>query len=113
MQAWKSPRILDCRVSLAEPGYRSRRECPMNSRLQLNESAEIVRRELHVNAVVCPPVMLNAHHDAKMQSFGVHAHKKTPLPLPEAAFFVFKHRKRRIPCPWQAWQRPTLPGLKP
>src|SRR5579871_442237 len=27
------------------------------------------------------------------------------------AAFVFVTCKEELPCPWQAWQRPTLPGL--
>jgi hypothetical protein len=27
--------------------------------------------------------------------------------------FLIMTRKEELLCPWQAWQRPTLPGLKP
>ena len=37
---------------------------------------------------------------------------KTPPPEGDGVLY-FEHRKRKISCPWQAWQRPTLPGLKP
>jgi hypothetical protein len=39
--------------------------------------------------------------------------QKTPPPLGEAAFCSIMTRKEELLCPWQAWQRPTLPGLKP
>jgi hypothetical protein len=38
-------------------------------------------------------------------------HKKTPPP--EGSGVFFEYMKEEFPCPWQAWQRPTLPGLKP
>jgi hypothetical protein len=38
---------------------------------------------------------------------------KTPPPRREAAFCLIVTRKEELLCPWQAWQRPTLPGLKP
>jgi hypothetical protein len=44
---------------------------------------------------------------------------KTPPPpcayhaLGGAAFCLIMTRKEELLCPWQAWQRPTLPGLKP
>ena len=31
----------------------------------------------------------------------------------EAAFCLIVTRKEELLCPWQVWQRPTLPGLKP
>src|SRR6266403_2408374 len=36
---------------------------------------------------------------------------KTPPPQGEAAFCLIVTRKEELLCPWQAWQRPTLPGL--
>src|SRR3954451_6979465 len=38
---------------------------------------------------------------------------KTPPPGREAAFCLIMTRKEELLCPWQAWQRPALPGLKP
>src|SRR4030081_2064671 len=38
--------------------------------------------------------------------------KKRRLPE-ETAFFSIATRKEELLCPWQAWQRPTLPGLEP
>src|SRR5215467_8748652 len=43
----------------------------------------------------------------------IKVHKKTPLPFPGAAFVLHSTSKEELPCPWQDWQRPTLPGLKP
>src|ERR1044072_1313592 len=37
------------------------------------------------------------------------AQTKTPPPEGDGVLH-FEHRKRKISCPWQAWQRPTLPG---
>jgi hypothetical protein len=39
--------------------------------------------------------------------------QKTPPPRREAAFCLIMKSLKRNLCPWQAWQRPTLPGLKP
>jgi hypothetical protein len=39
--------------------------------------------------------------------------KKRRPPEGEAAFCSIMTRKEELLCPWQAWQRPTLPGLKP
>jgi hypothetical protein len=33
--------------------------------------------------------------------------------FPKEAAFLFEVVKEEFVCPWQAWQRPTLPGLKP
>jgi hypothetical protein len=33
--------------------------------------------------------------------------------FPKEAAFLIMTRKEELLCPWQAWQRPTLPGLKP
>jgi hypothetical protein len=38
---------------------------------------------------------------------------KTPLSRGKAAFCLIVTRKEELLCPWQVWQRPTLPGLKP
>jgi hypothetical protein len=58
-----------------------------------------------------------AHRLASSQSIGAlipaRTQTKTPPPRREAAFCLIMTRKEELLCPWQAWQRPTLPGLKP
>jgi hypothetical protein len=39
--------------------------------------------------------------------------RKRRLPRGKAAFCLIMTRKKELLCPWQAWQRPTLPGLEP
>jgi hypothetical protein len=39
--------------------------------------------------------------------------QKRRLPEGKRRFCLIVTRKEELPCPWQAWQRPTLPGLKP
>jgi hypothetical protein len=39
--------------------------------------------------------------------------KNAALPKGKAAPCLIMTRKEELLCPWQAWQRPTLPGLKP
>jgi hypothetical protein len=39
--------------------------------------------------------------------------QKRRSPEGKAAFCLIVTRKEELLCPWQAWQRPTLPGLKP
>ena len=40
-------------------------------------------------------------------------HKQKRRLPEEAAFCLIVTRREEFLCPWQAWQRPTLPGLKP
>jgi hypothetical protein len=39
--------------------------------------------------------------------------KNAASPKGSGAFVLIVTRKEELLCPWQAWQRPTLPGLKP
>jgi hypothetical protein len=56
--------------------------------------------------------MLSANDGGK--SRGIHKPKqKRRLPEGKRRFVMIMTRKEEILCPWQAWQRPTLPGLKP
>jgi hypothetical protein len=39
--------------------------------------------------------------------------QKRRLPEGKRRFCLIMTRKEELLCPWQAWQRPTLPGLEP
>jgi hypothetical protein len=59
------------------------------------------------------PAMLSANDGGNRAAIENVANKKTPRPREEAAFCLIMISKEELLCPWQAWQRPTLPGLKP
>src|SRR4051794_23936666 len=118
--AWRSPRIFDWQGSEPESDYRSRRECLLNFRLTafnstrartMDAAAGIERRPSAAHA----PSMLNGDRDGKMQGMQRRrgqinrAQTKNAASVSGSGVFIFEHRKRRISCPWQAWQRPTLP----
>src|SRR6266403_4127980 len=58
-------------------------------------------------------IMAETNQDGRASKQRKLPDKKTPPPRGEAAFCSIMTRKEELPCPWQAWQRPTLPGLKP